>query len=179
MSFSLNDIRSNLIFGAARQTLFKVSISNPVTKDADSIIQFMVQASQIPASNLGTINIPYFGRTLKLAGDRTYDPWSVTVINDEDFKVRNALETWSNSINGLVSNQRSGPGNFKSTATVVQYSKTNVPIREYTFDGIFPAEISTIDLDWSAVDAYQTFNVTFQYDWWTANGRGKTGNPGQ
>lgn len=174
MAFSISDIKAELVSGGARQSLFQVNINNPINNEATLKTPFMVQSSHIPASNIGTIQIPYFGRMLKLAGDRTFDPWPVTVINDEDFLIRNAMEEWSNEINTLAGNQRR-ISRYKSQAQVLQYSKTGEIIREYTFHGIYPAEISQIDLDWGAVDTYQQFNVTFQYDYWTVDGRSNTG----
>lgn len=175
MAFSINEIRSQLAGGGARPNLFRVQID---TKDAAANIKvpFMVQAAALPASNLGTIQVPYFGRQLKLAGDRTFDPWTVTVINDEDFKIRNALETWSNQINRLQGNVRN-LANYKSDAQVTQFGKDGKILREYTFSGLFPIVVSNIDLNWGDIDTYETFQVEFQYDYWTVTG-GVTGNAG-
>jgi len=142
---------------------------------------FLVRASQVPASTLGFIEVPYFGRKVKIAGDRTFAEWNVTVINDEDFLIRNSMEEWMNTINSHLGNVR-GFGSasdlsYKSTAQVIQYSKTGVPIREYSFNGIFPTNITEMDVDWNATDVIQEFNVTFQYDWWEVTG-GSTGNAG-
>lgn len=181
MAFNINEIRSQLTLGGARNSLFQVTIQNPANSVADIKVPFMVQAAQIPASSLGTIEVPYFGRKIKLAGDRTFAEWTVTVINDEDFLVRNAMEQWSNTINSLQGNLRgfgaASPLLYKAQAQVVQYSKTGVPIRTYQFNGIYPSEISAIDLDWNATDQIETFQVTFQYDWWEVTG-GITGNAG-
>lgn len=181
MAFNINEIRSQLTLGGARNTLFQVTIQNPANSVADIKVPFMVQAAQIPASSLGTIEVPYFGRKIKLAGDRSFAEWTVTVINDEDFLIRNAMEQWSNTINSLQGNLRgfgaASPLLYKAQAQVVQYSKTGVPIRTYQFNGIYPAEISAIDLDWNATDQIETFQVTFQYDWWEVSG-GITGNAG-
>jgi hypothetical protein len=125
----------------------------------------MVESSSIPASTLGTINVPYFGRQLKLAGDRTFAPWSVTIINDEDFKIRNAMEEWSNKINRFQRNVRE-IGTYKSQATVTQFAKDGSVLREYQFVGLFPQEISSIDLNWGTTDQIETFSVTFDYDYW-------------
>ena len=141
----------------------------------------MVRTAQIPSSDLGIIEVPYFGRKIKLAGDRTFADWTVTVINDEDFLIRNALEQWSNQINSLQGNLRTfggaAPSFYKANATVTQFSKTGVPIRTYKFNGIFPQTISTIDVDWNATDSIEEFTVTFQYDYWEVSG-GITGNAG-
>jgi len=116
-----------------------------------------------------------------LAGDRNYADWAVTVINDEDFLIRNALENWSNAINSFEGNLRtfasSSPNLYKSNATVTQYDKLGNSIREYTFVGIYPGDISAINLDWNATDQIEEFNVSFMYDYWEVTG-GTTGNAG-
>ena len=105
----------------------------------------------------------------------------MTVINDEDFLIRNSMEEWMNTINSHLGNVR-GFGSaadlsYKSSAQVTQFSKTGVPIREYTFNGIFPVNITEMEVDWNATDVLQEFQVTFQYDWWEVSG-GSTGSYG-
>jgi hypothetical protein len=167
--------------GGARNSLFQVQIQNPANGVANIKVPFMVRAAQIPASTLGMIEVPYFGRKVKLAGDRTFADWTVTIINDEDFLIRNAMEQWSNQIQSHQGNLRNfssaSPLAYKAQAQVTQFSKTGVPIRTYTFNGIYPSEISTIELDWNSTDTLEEFTVTFQYDWWDVSG-GSTGNAG-
>lgn len=181
MAFNINEIRSQLTFGGARNSLFQVTIQNPVNGVADIKVPFLVRAAQIPASTLGVMEVPYFGRKIRLAGDRVFGDWTVTVINDEDFLIRNAMEQWSNSIQSLQGNLRAfgsaSPLLYKAQAQVTQFSKTGLPIRTYTFNGIFPSDISPIDVDWSSTDQMEEFTVTFQYDWWEVTG-GITGNAG-
>lgn len=181
MAFNVNEIRSQLTLGGARGSLFQVTFTNPANSVADIKVPFLARATQIPESSLGTIEVPYFGRKIKLAGDRTFGDWSVTVINDEDFLIRNAMEEWSNRINSLQTNLRgfgaAAPLLYKSTAEVTQFSKTGVPIRVYKFNGIYPSSISSIDLNWSDTDSIEEFQVTFQYDWWEVSG-GITGQAG-
>jgi hypothetical protein len=181
MAFNIQDIRSQLTAGGARNALFQVTIQNPVNALGDLKIPFMVRAAQIPASTLGTVEVPYFGRKIKLVGDRTFEPWTVTVVNDEDFLIRNALENWSNAMNSLQGNLRTtgtaSPLNYKAQAQVTQYSKTGIPLRTYQFNGIFPTDIAAIDLDWNSTDQIEEFQVTFQYDWWEVL-TGVTGNAG-
>lgn len=178
MAFNVNEIRSQLTLGGARGSLFQVTFSNPANGVADIKVPFLVRAAQLPASDLGTIEVPYFGRKVKLAGDRTFGDWTVTVINDEDFLIRNAMEEWSSRINSNQTNLRSfgsaAPLLYKSTAEVTQFSKTGVPIRSYKFNGIYPSSISAIDLNWGDTDSIEEFQVTFQYDWWAVSG-GTTG----
>lgn len=171
MAFRIGDIRANLRLGGARPTLFQIEITSPFDADLNQIAPFMVQSTQIPSSSISAIEVPYFGRKIKVAGDRNFDVWSINVMNDEDFKVRHAMERWHNAINSLSGNLNqtgsSAPANYKAQALVKQYSKANesTPIRVYKFNGIFPTDISTIDLDWNATDTIETFAVTFAYDW--------------
>lgn len=176
MAFNINEMRSQLVYGGARQNLFQVRINNPANASGDLKTPFMVQAAQIPESALGVIPVFYFGRQMKLAGDRTFGDWTVTVINDEDFLIRNAMEEWSNRINRLERNVRD-INRYKSNATVIQYAKDGTPIREYKFNGIFPSVISPIELDWASTDQIESFQVTFSYDYWTVSG-GTTDNAG-
>jgi hypothetical protein len=181
MAFNINEIRSQLALGGARNTLFQVTIQNPANGAADIKVPFLVRAAQIPASTLGLIEVPYFGRKIRLAGDRVFADWTVTVINDEDFLIRNAMEQWSNQIQTHQGNLRNfataSPSAYKAQAQVTQFSKTGQPIRTYTFNGIFPTEVSPIEMDWNATDTIEEFTVTFQYDWWEVTA-GTTGNAG-
>lgn len=176
MAFNIQDIKSQLVGGGARQNLFQVRITNPANGSADIKVPFMVQATAIPAAGLGTIQVPYFGRTIKLAGDRQYGPWEVQVLNDEDFKIRNAMEEWSNKINRFQGNVRE-LANYKSQAQVIQYGKDGSILREYEFIGIWPSTVAEIGLSWADNDAIENFNVTFEYDYWRVSG-GTTGNAG-
>jgi len=181
MAFNINDIKSQLTGGGARQSLFQVQFNNPANGAGNVKVPFMVKTAAIPEARLGNIDVPYFGRKLKLAGDRVFADWNVTVINDEDFLIRNALENWSNKINTLEGNLRSfggaSPLLYKSNATVIQYGKAGDILRQYTFYGIYPTDVSTIALDWNTTDQIEEFQVVFSYDYWLVTG-GKTGNAG-
>lgn len=179
--FDVNEIRAQMTFGGQRPTNFQVQIQNPANAIADIKTSFMVRASTIPESTLGTIQVPYFGRKIKLAGNRVFGPWTVTVMNDEDFLVRNALEQWSNEINSHKENLTgfgtASPLLYKSQAQVTQFSKTGLPTRIYQFNGIWPSQVSQMEVDWNATDTIQEFQVVFEYDYWTISG-GITGNAG-
>jgi len=181
MAFSINDIRAQLALGGARPSLFQVTITNPINPAADLKVPFLVEAAAIPPSNLGLIEVPYFGRRIKIAGERTFEPWTVTVINDEDFLIRNAMEQWSNSINSLEGNITTlgsgAPALYKSQATVTQFGKAGELLRIYQFNGLFPQAISEMALNWADGDAIERFTVTFQYDNYEVVG-GSTGNAG-
>lgn len=168
MAFNINDIRAQLTFGGARPSLFQVIISNPINSVADLKVPFLCKAAQMPASTLGLIEVPYFGRKLRMAGDRQFAPWTVTIINDEDFLVRNAMEQWNNSINLYQQNVSAlgsgAPSLYKSQATITQFGKAGELLRTYQFNGIYPESISAIDVAWASVDEIEEFQVTFQYD---------------
>ena len=170
MPLNITEFKGALIGDGARPNLFQVTINNPVSSIADSKTSFMVKGAEIPAATLGEIQQFYQGRAVKYAGDRTYADWTVTIINDEDFLVRDAMERWNNAINGHRSNARDPAfalaGQYKTNATVTQLSKTGLPLRTYAFEGIYPKEISNITLDWGTNDTIEEFTVTFSYDLW-------------
>jgi hypothetical protein len=181
MAFSINDIKANFRGGVPSHS-FQVQLTNPIgDASADRKLTFMAEATRLPESTLGTTTVSYFGRDVKYAGDRTFSPWPVEIINDEDFLIRNALETWSARINSLQGNKREftsgNPALYKSQATVTQFSRTGQVLRVYQFNGIWPEEVSGINLNWAAKDELQRFSVTFQYDDWNIVG-GITGNAG-
>ena len=172
MAFNINEFKSRgLTLGGARPSLFQVQVNPNIGEDSNSLEKFVFtcRASEVPAATIESINVPYYGRQIKLAGDRTFADWTVTVMNDEDFLVRNMFEDWSNQINQLVGNLKLLPDNsYKfSDALVTQFSKDGAPIRAYNFVGIFPVSVSNMALDWDNTNAIQTFDVTFAYDYWT------------
>ncbi len=176
MAFNINNFKSDALpFGGARPTLFEVTVGGPISlgetleKGTLDKFKFVCRSAQIPPSALGTIEIPYFGRKIKLAGDRVFQSWQVTVMNDEDFAVRSMLEKWSNALNTIETNVRrtDRENNYKSEINVIQYGKNGQsPLREYTLIGAFPTVISPIDLDWNSTDQIENFTVTFEYDYW-------------
>lgn len=180
MAFNVNQFAGALKDGGARSALFQVQITNPINGVADVTVPFLCKAAAIPAATLGTVEVPYFGRTIKLAGNRTYAEWAPTIINDEDFAIRNAMEQWSNSINSFQGNISTGGGSapslYKSVAQVTQFSKSGEILRVYDFIGLYPSEVSQIDLAWDQ-EGVQEYTVTFQYDYWQVSG-GVTGNAG-
>lgn len=168
MAFNVNEIRANLIGDGARPSLFEVEMTNPASSSGDAVLRYMVRAAQIPQSTLGLIEVPYFGRRIKLAGSRSYANWQVTVMNDENFAVRSAMEAWSSQIN-------SGQGNlrllseYRSQATVKQFAKDGSVLREYQFVNIFPVDVGPIELDWGQGDEVEVFQVEFAYDYWNVS----------
>lgn len=188
MAFSINEIKSNLKYGGARPTLFQVILNSRFSPDLTSVAPFMVQAASLPGSTITPIPVSYWGRKIKVAGDREFEDWTVTVMNDEDFKVRHALETWHNKINSIVGNLNTtgsaSPESYKAEATVNQYAKAGSlrgngtvgnPLRSYNFVGLFPAQIGPIELSWEDNNRIETFQVVFSYDYYTISGDTATG----
>lgn len=164
MAFNVNAFKGELSGGGARPSLFEVNITGQGVPDT----RFHARATSIPQSTLGTIIVPYFGRQIKLAGNRTFDDWTVTILNDEDFEIRKAMEAWSNSINSHIDNtQTAGPdkAGYQGTAEVIQYGKDGNQLETYKFTGIYPVAVAPIDLTWEA-EAIEEYTVTFAYDWW-------------
>jgi hypothetical protein len=180
-----------LPYGGARASLFEVFLTLPAgvaEPTAEAQFRFVCKASSIPSSTVGQIEVPYFGRKVKMAGNRTFENWTVTVMNDEDFLVRNAFELWSSYINSHENNLRDasviaeqGLLGYRTTAVVRHYAKTGVfaggttsgdasiPTRQYSFINIFPINIGNIELNWETTDAIEEFTVEFAYDYWTVD----------
>lgn len=181
MAFNINEFQGAMKLGGARPSLFQVTITNPVLGTSDIQVPFMCKTASIPSSTVNPIPIRYFGRDVKFAGNRTFEDWTVTIINDEDFGIRNAMEAWSNSINTMEGNLRDfstgSPVLYKADAQVTQFSKTGAPVRVYNLIGVFPTQIAPIDLSWDNADVIEEYQVTFSLDYWEVSG-GITGNPG-
>ena len=183
---TLQDFKSTLINGGARPNLFEVNIPNLAGQteeqqgnDAQDFT-FLVKGTSLPESTVGLVEIPFRGRTFKVAGDRTFAPWSITVINDTEFKIRTAMEEWAQAI----AQYGDGSGNQKpdvymKDATVTQLgrngSKTGEGVKTgeglqalktYTFYDIWPSNISAIDLSYDSSDVIEEFTVEFQVQYW-------------
>ena len=173
MTFDVNAFRSALVNDGARPNLFQciinfpASIGNIVTEQ----LSFMARAAQLPGSTINQVPMMYFGRELKFAGNRTFQDWTVTVINDEGFAIRNQFERWHSAINSHVANKRSltGPSDYVADGRIIQYTKAGVTDKIYNFVGMFPIDISPIELDWGSNDTIEEFAVTFAYQWWESN----------
>ena len=186
---TITQFRSKLQGGGARPNLFEVNINDfKFTEWDNETFQFLCKAAALPSSNIAPVEIPFRGRTLKVAGDRTFDTWAVTVINDEDFKLRSSFESWMNGISKLSdASGATNPNSYMGNATVNQLGRSPEgrfgnnnsgdgdasgggaalePLRTYYFDGIFPTEVSSIDLSYESGDAIEEYTVTFQVQYW-------------
>ena len=185
---SIVDFRSRLKGGGARSNLFEVQMAFPdfakPVNEALNDIPFLVKAAEIPASNIGNIPVPFRGRILPIAGDRTFDPWTVTIINDTNFRLRDVMERWSDGINDIQTAQGTiDPETYQQTAKVLQLSRgkssnkkitsaADIPVlREYDFIGIYPNVVSSIPLDHGATDQIEEFQVTFNYLYYEVRGK--------
>ena len=168
----ITDFKSKLTGGGARSNLFEVVLSFPDIAPADTNVldkaRFLVKGANLPASNVTPIDVPFRGRTLKVAGDRTFESWTVTVINDTDFSIRSAFENWMNRINRVSDNTGvTDPTAYTADAFVYQLDRDGSTLRAYHFYDVFPTSIGAITLDYNTPNI-QEFPVEFQILWWEA-----------
>ena len=170
---TITDFKSKMAGGGARPNLFEVELVFPdpiaIENDVKEKSRFLVKAAQLPASNITPIEVNFRGRILKIAGDRTFDTWTVTVINDVDFSIRSAMEKWMDFINSMEDATGSqDPAEYQPDAYVHQLDRDGSTLRSYKFHDIFPTNISAIDLSYETVDTVEEFTVEFQVQWWEA-----------
>lgn len=189
MSLNINEFRSALRGDGARPTLFEIKVSFPTTLGQAFPTQDMklfAKASTLPTSTVGSIIVPYQGRQIKVAGDRVYDDWNVTIINDETFSIRNAFEFWNNAMDQhttesgkkRVNGASARPDSYVANVTITQLGKQGNKIKEYTLVNAFPYLIGQIDLSFESNDAIEEFDVTFAYDYFITPESGDNGISG-
>jgi hypothetical protein len=183
MANSIQDFKSALIGGGARPNLFEVTIPGniPGSGALPNNFKMLCKAAALPASNIASIDVPFRGRIFKVAGDRTFDNWTITIINDQDFAIRNQMEAWMQSIGQYADGSGfTNPNDYMVDAFVKQFKrgKSNVgfdsPVgsglevaQTYKFYDIFPTNISAIDLSYDSSDTIEEFTVDFQVQYWT------------
>jgi len=186
---TLSDFKTALSGGGARPNLFEVGITLPaaaqtaVGSQIDAKFTLLCKATNLPASNVGNIDVPFRGRVFKVAGDRTFDTWQITVINDTDFVIRTFMESWMQHIGQYK--DASGvttPADYMANATVTQLDRNVSTMtassgggiksaKEYKFEDIFPTNISAIDLSFDSSDQIEEFTVEFQVNYWYPVGK--------
>jgi hypothetical protein len=169
---NVDDFKSQLIGGGARANLFQVTINNPpIGAGLDTnLLAFTCKAAQLPASVIAQIDVPYRGRQLKVAGDRTFENWTITAYNEDSQNVRSAFESWMNSINEHVNNKgEKTPTRYQADLTVQQLDRQGKVTKTYDIRGAFPVNVSAIDLSYDANDAIEEFTVEFAYQYWESN----------
>ena len=157
----VDDFKSKLRGGGARPNLFKATVNFPAYAGGDvELTSFLCKAAQLPASVMAQIDVPFRGRQLKVAGDRTFEPWTVTVLNDTDFTVRNSMEQWMNGINAHAANTGlTNPVDYQADLIVEQLDKSGDTVKTYNFRGCFPTNVSAIELSYDTNDAIEEFTV--------------------
>lgn len=173
MAFNVNAFRSEMVGDGARPNLFEVTMPFPGFSLPGNSLQkltFMCKSAQLPGSTVNSIPVNYFGRELKFSGNRTFTDWTITVINDEDFTIRNAFERWMAGLNSHLPNLRTpvglAPVQYQVDGYVTQFGKVGNVIKEYKFIGLFPTDVTPIDVDWGSNDTIEEFSVTLAYQWW-------------
>jgi len=167
----VDDMKAKLVGGGARPNLFKVTMSFPsyVTANVE-LASYMCKATSMPASTIAPIAVPFRGRQLQIAGDRTFDPWGVTIINDTDFNVRNSFEQWMNGINQHKQNTGlTQPSSYMADMIVEQLDKDGTTEKTYNIRGTFPTNLGAIELSYDSENAIEEFEVELQIQYWESN----------
>lgn len=168
----ISEFKAMLAGGGARANQFRVELGFPAFVSTGAIVglksMFLCKAATLPASTIENIAIQYRGRPINFAGERTYAPWTITIYNDTDFAIRNAMEVWSNGIQNLsTTNGITNPRDYQADLNVNQLDRTGAVIKSYKFVDAYPTEIGPIQLDYETGNQIETFDVTFQYNYWT------------
>lgn len=183
MAHSIQDFKSALKGGGARANLFEVSITLPGAVSqasgwSNNTFSILCKAAALPASNIANVDVPFRGRIFKVAGERTYDPWTITIINDEDFAIRKTMENWAQAIAQYADGSGyTAPGSYMAKAIVNQLKRTSSNSASttggglsvaatYEFIDIFPTNISAIDLSYDTENTIEEFTVEFQVQYW-------------
>ena len=182
---TIDDFKANVASDFARPNLFQVDLAFPsgIINNASlvNLGKFTVRAANLPSSQIGVIEVPFRGRVLKIAGDRTFEPWTITVQNDSNFALRNAFEIWASSIQAYNENFTSAAGlgdqddssgyfadmSVHQLARDVKDGEKPKVLKSYKFYNVFPSNIAAIDLDFGNNDAIEEFTVELQTQYWT------------
>jgi len=170
---NINDFKAKLAGGGARANQFKVTMPFPGYAQVGGEIEdlaFLCKGTQLPGMTLPSFTVPFRGRQIKIAGDRTFEDWTITVLNDTDFKLRNAFERWQNGINNMTDNEGlTNPVDYQVDAFIDQLDRNGATIKSYTLRGAFPTTIAPIELAYDTNDAIEEFQVTFGYQYFESN----------
>jgi hypothetical protein len=171
MSLSINDFKAKLVGGGARNNLFRVTLNNPGVASGipAELASFMCKGAALPASVVGQVDVPFRGRQLKVAGDRTFENWTTTIFNDIGFEVRDGIERWMNSLNAHAAGiaQSINPAEYQADFIVDQLDRTNAVVKSYNIVGAFPVNLAAIELDFGTNDQIQEFTCEWAYQYWT------------
>ena len=174
-TMKLTDFAAQMAQGGARANLFRVDLdpAGPIGSGLTNKLSFLCKGSSVPASTLGIVNVNFRGRVLKIAGDRTFADWSITVINDHNWEIRTAFEEWSNKINHYIDNVSAvgtaavaSAEKYTNDGTVHHLGRDGSIVASYVMRDCWPSEIAAIDLNYDSTDAIEEFTVTLQYQWY-------------
>lgn len=167
----VDDFKSKLRGGGARANLFNVILNYPAYAGGDvELSSFLCKGASLPQSAVNVTPVNFRGREVKMAGERTFDDWTVTILNDTDFAIRDALERWSNGINGHQTNTGlTNPNDYQVDLIVDQLDRDGTTLKRYNIRGAFPQTIGQIDLSYDTTGEVETFDVTFSYQYWESN----------
>ena len=170
-NLGINDFKSKLVGGGARNNLFKVTANFPGYAAGNvELAAFLIKAAQLPASVIAPITVPFRGRQLQLAGDRSFEPWGVTIINDTDFQLRNAFERWMNGINAHAANTgQTNATQYMADLAVEQLDRQGGVLKRYDFRGCWPSAVSAIDVSYDSENTIEEFGVEFQITYWESD----------
>jgi len=165
---NVDDFKAKLIGGGARPNLFRVTVNFPAYAGGNTeLASFLVKGAQLPGSTIAQIDVPYRGRQLKIAGDRTFENWTITVLNDAVMDVRNAFERWMNGMNEHTENVGiSTPTDYQADMIIDQLDKADNVTKSYRIRGAFPVNVAAIDLSFDSNDAIEEFTVELAYQYW-------------
>ena len=169
MSQNINDFKSALSDGGARANQFQVVFNAPTgVGQFQAKTSFLIRTAQLPGSSVGELAIPFRGRNIYLAGDREYETWTTTVLNDVDFHVRNQIEKWQNLMNDFTTGRGlTNVTQYTANITVAQLDRNSTSgddyVRQYTLINCFPQAIGGIDLSYDATTEVETFDITWRY----------------
>ena len=166
---NINEFKSRLRGGGARANQFKVTLPFPGYASVGgetSDLAFLCSATALPGQTVGQVAIPFRGRVLNIAGDRTFEPWTITVLNDTDFKLYRAFERWMNGINNMTDNEGiANPADYQVDGFIDHLDRNGTTLKSYTYRGLFPTALGNIDLNYATNDAIEEFSVTFNYQY--------------
>ena len=170
---NINDFKAKLAGGGARANQFKVTMPFPGYAQVGGEIEdlaFLCRATTLPGMDVPSLNVPFRGRSIKIAGDRTVADWSVTAYNDTNFKLRNAFERWQNGINNMTDNEGlTNPVDYQVDAFVDHLDRNGNTVKSYTLRGVFPTIVAPIELSYDEATAIEEFSVTFAYQYFETN----------
>jgi hypothetical protein len=171
---NISDFKAQMIGGGARANQFRVELAFPSYVSAGALVglnsQFLCKAAQLPASTVENVPVMYRGRQVNFAGERTFQPWTVSIYNDTTFSIRNAIESWSNGVlNHGQTNGRVNPRDYQVDLLVHQMDRNNATVKTYKFVDAYPTVVGPIALDYETNNQLETFEVEFTYNYWTSN----------